>query len=285
MDRKHVLVYLTGLITLLLTLACATTSAVPTQQPVSTADPNAFSTMVAEAAGALMTQTAEAAPLLPSPTPTEPPATETPVPPPTDTPVTSLTGTSLSQLEDGSTQFIDNIAGVRLTIPSGWVVVRLNEPEYSQVWALTVDDPVLQYALGGIQNLDPTQYRLHAFNTRQDYVYGGQGTQIDVKFVMGDGRTLDQVAEDEKQPQVFTDYVLISSDFQVRPDGIELFIIEEQWQGISSTNEPVTIYYKGYSFKVPLGTVTVGLFVPFDIKHELVPLFDQLVGQLTTFTP
>ena len=172
-----------------------------------------------------------------------------------------------------------------MTVPSGWVTVRLNEPEYFQVWSLTVDDPILQYALAEIQNLNPTQYRLHAFNTKPDYVYKGQGTQINVKFVMGDGRTLEQVAEDEKQPQFFTEYALISSDFQVRPDGLELFIIEEQWQGTSSTNEPVMIYYKGYSFKLPSGTVTVSLFVPFDIKHEVVPLFDQMVGQLTVFTP
>jgi len=31
--------------------------------------------------------------------------------------------------------------------------------------------------------------------------------------------------------------------------------------------------------------VAIDLFVPFDIKHEVVPLFDQMVGQLTTFTP
>jgi hypothetical protein len=285
MDRKHSLLFLISSITLLLVVACAISPAVSTQQPASTTDPNAFSTMVAEAAGALMTQTAEAALLLHPPIPTEPPAIETPVPTPTEVPVTSTSGTALSQLEDGSTQFIDNIAGIRLTVPSGWVTVRLNEPEYFQVWSLTVDDPILQYALAEIQNLNPTQYRLHAFNTKPDYVYKGQGTQINVKFVMGDGRTLEQVAEDEKQPQFFTEYALISSDFQVRPDGLELFIIEEQWQGTSSTNEPVMIYYKGYSFKLPSGTVTVSLFVPFDIKHEVVPLFDQMVGQLTVFTP
>jgi hypothetical protein len=241
--------------------------------------------MVAEAAGALMTQTAEAAPLLPSPTPTEPPVTETSVPSPTETPVTSLTGTSLSQLEDGSTQFIDNVAGVRLTIPSGWVVVRLNEPEYFQVWALTVDDSVLQYGLEGIQSLDPARFRLHAFNTKPDYVYAGLGSQINVVFIKDDPRTLEQIAEDEKQPQAFTNYALLSAEFQVRPDNIETFTVEEQWRAISSTNEHIMTYYKGVLFKVPAGTVAIDLFVPFDIKHEVVPLFDQMVGQLTTFTP
>ena len=285
MDRKHSLLYLTSSITLLLILACATTPAVSTQQPFSTTDPNAFSTMVAEAAGALMTQTAEAAPVLPSPVSTEPPAIETPVPTPTEMPVTSASGTALSQLEDGSTQFIDNVAGVKLTIPAGWVTLRLNEPEYNQVWSLTVDDPVLQHGLEGIQNLDPARFRLHAFNTKPDYVYAGEGSRINVVFIRDDARTLEQVAEEEKQPQVFTDYALISSEFQVRPDGLELFIIEEQWRGTSSTNEPVMIYEKGVTFKVPSGTVAVELFVPFDIKHEVVPLFNQMVERLAIFTP
>ena len=285
MDRKHSLVYLTSSITLLLIVACATTPAVSTQQPVSTTDPNAFSTMVAEAAGALMTQTAEAALLLPSPIPTELPAIETPVPPPTQPSVTSVLGTALSQLEDGSTQFIDNVAGVRLTVPPGWVTVRLNEPEYLQVWSLTVDDPILQHGLQGIQNLDPARFRLHAFNTKPDYVYAGEGSRINVVFIRDDVRTLQQVAEEEKQPQVFTEYALISSEFQVRPDGLELFIIEEQWRGTSSTNELVMIYEKGVLFKVSTGTVAVELLVPFDIKHEVVPVFDQMVGQLAIFTP
>jgi hypothetical protein len=287
MVRKHSIVYLTSLITLLLILACVTTpvaAPVPTQQSLSTTDPNAFSTMVAEAADALLTQTAEAAPAMPSPAPTEPLATETPLPIPTETPVTSSSGTSITQLEDGSTQFIDNIAGLQVTIPAGWVTVRLNEAEYFQVWSLTVDDPVLQYALAGIQNLDPSQYRVHAFNTQPDYVYEGQGTQINVKFVMGDTRTLEQVAEDEKQPQVLPEYALISSEFQVRPDNLQLFSIEEQWQGVSSTNMPVTLYYKGFSFKVSSGTVTVELTMPFKINYEVVPIFDQMIGQLTVFS-
>jgi len=244
-----------------------------------------FSTMVAEAAGALMTQTAETAPLLPSPVPTESLATETPLPTATETPVTSLSGTALSQLEDGSTQFIDNVAGVKLTIPPGWVTVRLNEPEYLQVWSLTVEDPVLQHGLEGIQNLDPATFRLHAFNTKPDYVYAGEGSRINVVFTRDDVRTLEQVAEEEKQPQVFTDYALISSEFQVRPDSLELFVIEEQWRGTSSTNESVMIYYKGVTFKVPAGTVAVDLFVPLDIKHEVVPAFDQMVEQMVLFTP
>ena len=224
-----------------------------------------------------MTQTAEAAPLASSPTPS--------LPIPTEMPVTSLAGTSLSILEDGSTQFIDNLSGVKLTIPAGWVTVRLNEPEYFEVWSLTVDDPILQQGLEGIQSLDPAQFRLHAFNTKPDYVYQGAGSRINVVYARDDVRTLEQVAEEEKQPQAFTDYALISSEYQVRPDNLEIFIIEEKWRGVSSTNASLMLYYKGVFFKVPSGTVSVDLFMPADISHEVVPAFDQMVEQMTVFTP
>ena len=285
MFRKHSTVYITSLAALILILACVTTPVVPTQGAVSTTDPNQFSTMVAEAAGALMTQTAAAQPVLPLSSPTASLPVETPVAIMTEAPVTSQGGTSLSQLEDGSTQFVDYIAGIRLRIPAGWVTVRLNEPEYNQIWELTVDNPVLKQGLEDLQTLDPARYRLHAFNTQPDYVYMGEGSQINVAFIQNDARTLEQVAEDEAQPKAFTEYTLISSEFQVWPESLELFIIEKQWRKMSVTDALVMIYYRGAIVKVPSGTVIVELFAPFDISHEVVPVFDQMVVQMVLFTP
>jgi len=287
MNQKHKFVIGICSVTVLVLLACSTTQVmptlIPTQQPVSTANPDMFSTMVADAAGAFLTQTAQAAPPSPASEMLQP--TETPIPTATETPVTSLSGTSLTKMEDGSTQFIDNLAGVRLTIPPGWVTVRLNEPEYFEVWSLTVDDPILQQGLEGIQNLDPARFRLHAFNTQPDYVYQGAGSRINVVYIRDDPRTLEQVAEDEKQPQAFTDYSLVSSEFQVRPDNLDLFSIEEQWRGFSTTNASLMLYYTGVFFKVPSGTVGVDLLLPADIKHEVEPVFYQMIEQMTVFTP
>jgi len=285
---KYPFAYIISSITLLLVLACVMTPAVLTQepeQPVSTTNPDLFATMVAEASGALLTQTAEAATLVSSPTPDLLSPDDAPLTAPTETPVISLAGTSLSRLEDGSTQFIDTIAGISLTIPAGWLVMRLNEPEFYQVWELTVDDPILQSDLEDILNLDPAQYRLHAFNTQPDYVYQGEGSKIIFIFVKDDVRTLEQIAEDEKQPEVFTDYALISSGFQVRSDGLQLFMIEEQWQGTSSTDEQVMIYDKSVIFKVQSGTVMIDLFVPANISYEVIPAFDHMIEQMSLFIP
>ena len=135
MIRKRKSIIVISSVAVLVVLACATTpvmpTLIPTQPPVSTSNPDMFASMVADAAGAFMTQTAEAAPPVSSPTPDVLLPSETPLPALTETPVTSLAGTSLTKMEDGSTQFIDNLAGVRLTIPPGWITVRLNEPPFS----------------------------------------------------------------------------------------------------------------------------------------------------------
>ena len=78
---------------------------------------------------------------------------------------------------------------------------------------------------------------------------------------------------------------MIFSEFQVRPDGLETFIIDEQWQGLSSTNAPVMIYNRGVIFKVSSGTVLVSLTIPADIGFKVAPAFDQMIEQMTVFTP
>jgi hypothetical protein len=285
MLRKFVFLLITSLIVAGLITSCipaGTTPAVTRPQPLSTANPDAFSTMVAGTVGALMTRTAEA---VPSPTPTIPLPTATLTPTATQTPETSSVGTSLTQMQDGSISFVDNIAGIRLTIPTGWVSVRLNEAEYTQAWADAAYDPVLAHGMEAIQDLDPETFRLHAFNTQEGYVYEGEGSQINVVFSQDDPKTLEEIAETEEQSKFFDKYELISSEYKIRPDTLEIFIIEQQWQVTSSTEQRVMLYYKRAIFKVSSGTVAVDLYTPLQIKDDIVPGFDQMVEKLSVFTP
>lgn len=285
MSRKNSLVYILSGVILFLVVSCVPAPApvVPTQQqPVSTSNPNVFSTMVAGTAAAFMTQTVAA---MPSPTATPPTTTKTPTPTVTATPTDANENTSLSEMEDGSIQFFDYQAGVKLTVPAGWLTVRLNDLEYSEVLDAAEDDPVLQYGLEGIQELDPDKYRLHAFNTQEDYAYEGIGSQINVIFFKDDDRSLEQMLEDEGPHPTFVDYEFISSGQQIRLDAIELFTREEQWKATSSTDAMVTVYYKGVFFETPSGTILIELFAPLEIKDDIVSEFDQLIEQMSIFTP
>ena len=276
---------------LLLIMACVTTTVIPTQQPqqpVSTSNPSVFATTVAGKVAAFMTQTVEARP---SPTATLLPPTETPSP--TTTPSPTITPsptkpterTTLSEMEDNSTQFFDYQAGLKLTVPEGWLTVRLSEQEYLDAWLLAVKDLVLQHELESINDLDPDIFRLHALNTQDEYVYEGQGSSIAVLFIDGDTQELKLIAEAELQLKDFENYELITSEYPERADDLELFTLEEQWQVTSSTDKQVTLYHKRAAFKVSAGTVYIDLYVPSEIKDEVLPEFDTMIEQLSVFTP
>ena len=285
MLRKLFFFCSTSLIVLGLVTACvpARVTPAPTQpKPLSTANPDAFSTLVAGTADALMTQTVEA---MPSPTSTMSLPTGTGAPTATQTPEISALGTSLKVLEDGTVLFTDNIAGIRLTVPLGWLSVRINEPEYTQAWVDASYDPALASGMEAIQDLDPETFRLIAFNTQDGYVYEGQGSQINVIFAKDDPKTLDEIAQAEEQAKFFEKYELIFSGYKIRPDTLEIFTVEQQWQVNSSTEQPVMLYYKRVIFKVASGTVAVDLYAPVPIKDAVVPEFDRMVEQLSLFTP
>lgn len=284
MSQRNLFVYiLIGLfMTLIVSCSPAQVTPAPQPQPLSTSNPDAFKLMVAETAAAFMTQTVEA---MPTATVTLPPPTETAIPTVTLTPTPDVETTSLSEMEDGSTQFFDYQAGIKLTFPAGWMAVRLSEPEFMDAWVDAVDDPVLQYGMESVQALDPIIHRVHAFNTQDGYAYDGQGSMIAVQFSEGDTQELEKIAEEELQPKELEGYRLISPQYQVRPDGLELFVLEESWQDASSTEQQVMTYHKRVVFKVSNGTVFIDFYTPLEIKDTVQPEFDQLIDQLATYIP
>ena len=284
MSRKNSLVFILGWLVLLLVVSCspAQVTAPPQPQPLSTSNPSLFSTMVAEKAEAFMTQTMEA---MPTATATLPPPTNTPTPTITATPTDTNEKTSLSKMEDGSIQFFDYQAGLELTVPAGWLAVRLSEQEFLDAVVAAEDEPVLLYHLEAIKNLDPVIYRLHAFNTKEDYVYEGEGSSISVLFIKGNTQELELIAEAEVQPKNFDNYELITSEYQVRTDSLELFTLDESWQVVSSTEQQVTVYHKRVVLKVSNGTVYIDLYAPSELKDDVLPEFNTLIEGLSIFVP
>jgi len=291
MSQKNPFIYILGSVILIFVAACAPTATVPTQQqPISTSNPSVFSTAVAGTAAAFLTQTMEA---MPTPTVTLPAPTETPTPIPTSTPTVTATSTdvdvnektSLSEMEDNSTQFFDYQAGVKLTIPVDWLAVRLSEQEYLDAKNEAVEDSVLMHGLEAIQDLDPVIYRLHAFNTQEGYVHEGQGSHIAVLFIEGDTQELELIAEVEVQPKDFEGYKFLSFEYQEIADSLEIFALEETWEVISSTELQVDVYHKRVVFKVSTGTVYIDLQVPSELSNAILAEVDTMVEQLSVFVP
>jgi len=269
---------LIGLAILLAITACV----IPSQltQPAPTASPNAQQATVVTSAVTLIETTLQASLITATPAFK---STKTLIP----TSEISFSGTSLLELTDGSVQFTDYWAGMQLLIPPEWLGVRVGELEYYQAWEkVGTQNPELLRKFASIQTLDPDTYRVTAVDIRPEHILYEHVPTLDVIFAQGDISTLNEVkiSQLEKQPPL-ANYKLLSSHFQKTTKGIEIVIIEFQWESATSVNQHYISYSKRVLFKVPTGTVSIDLHIPLEQKDSLEPEFDQMIGNLTLFTP
>jgi hypothetical protein len=275
MYQSHFRHTVSGIIILLAIIACALPG--QTIQPTPGIDPNAMETAIARTLEASAKQTEQAS-LIPSVVPTE---TLTPVP------KISSSGTSLVSLADGSTQFIDYVAGMQIDIPPGWLVVRVGESEYYAAWENEVIKyPIFVDIFASMQNLDPKAFRMSAFDIRPDRISSNDVPEIGVVFGDEDTRTLNEIQADQKQnPPPLTGYKLLSSKFSETSQGIQTLNEEIQWNYTNAAGQPTTGYRKRVFLAAPAGIVAIDLLIIFDKKDLMMPEFDQILNSITLFTP
>lgn len=269
MNRNRLQLCLGGFAILMAIMACVLPgrTAAPS---VPTIDPNTMATSIAGTAQASAQQTEQAS------IPTLVPATSTPL-------VSPITGTSLGKLEDQSTLFIDSKAGVQVTIPPGWLAVRLNEDEYYKAFSLDVvlTNPLINERLTRIASLNSSYFRVEAIDIRPEHLSGGFISVMDVVFQSGDLRTLEKWAEAERNKKSpLQGHKFLSSKFQETADGTRVLVIEESWP-----NGDDTIYYRGVFFSLSTGTIVLDFFTSLDFKDTVIPEFEQVVNSLTVITP
>lgn len=260
LHRTHILAI--GLMILFSLVACSQRS-----QPLPVTNP----TSTVQAAADLFTAT----PL------TTPTAVLTP------TPKVSPLGTSLLIREDGSTQFTDHMAGIEMVFPSGWLAIRVGEPEYYSAWETQVtQNPIFLDIFASMQNLDPKVFRVSAFDIRPDHILNDNVSNIDVSFSEGDTSTLNAIKANEiNHPPPFRKYKLLSWGFFETSQGIQALNLEIQWEYLNPAKEAFTGYRRRVVFKVPSGDVTVDLLLSLDKKDLTMPEFDELIDNIVLITP
>ena len=275
MRQHHLHHIVSGFVILIAIMACALPG--QTIQPTSGIDPNAVETAIARTLEASAKQTQQAS-LIPSVVPTE---TLTPVP------KISSSGTSLVNLADGSTQFIDYVAGAQMVFPSGWLVVRTGEMEYYAAWEKPeTQNPVFLDIFASIQNLDPKVFRLTALDIRPDHMSNDDVPQMEVVFNEGDSRTLNQIRADEvKTHPPLKGYKLLSSTLFETSQGMSALNVEIQWKYTGYAGGSATGYRRRVVFEVPSGRMAIDLLIVSDKKDLMMPDFDQVLNSVTFFTP
>ena len=256
-----------GFVILLVLAACK-------QQPAPITNPPAVETSLASTARALAKQTEAANPITVTPSPT---STTTP----TSTPRISTSGTSLEVREDESTAFTDHKLGFQLTIPAGWLAIRLNEDEYYKAFTVAevAANPVIVDFLSKVQTQDSNQVRMFAIDLR-----GEAGSISGITIVLQpetiqsmDDWVVARIARGNKKPG----YVLVSSGYQEIPAGVRALVREEQWNSTSGGK----IYTKTIAIVLPEGILTIDLETALEKKDTLLPEFDQVVDSLLLLNP
>ena len=263
---------LIGFILLFIVAACARTT-----QPIT--NPSSVETALASTARAFAKQTEAANPFTATPS-LAPTITFTP------TPKISLYETSLVVREDQSVLFIDHKAGIQLTIPAGWMPIRVNEDEYYKAFALEVvlENPAINEHLTAIQDVNLEYHRLDAIDIRPEHIPNGIISNFNVIFESGDVRSLEkwEQAERNRRPPLVNYKFLRSSYPIIDNNGMRVLVIEKSWD---ASGKKGTIYYRGVFFSLPTGTLVLDFYTNNDFKDTVLPDFELVINSLSMLNP
>jgi hypothetical protein len=257
---------------LAVTLACAI-PAIPGAQTAlplpPTVDTNLLSTMVAETVAAAVALTEQAVP-----TATIAP-TETVESTPTVTPTAEIvpSGSTLTVNEDGSTIFVDERAGFEVTIPTGWLAVRIQQQEYRDALSLTPD---IQKALTDIQNNDPNTFRLFALDTQDGHFLNSSFPNVNFVWDEFDVVLVENKDALDARANLLATTVqgleVLSTEFSKTSNNVLIGLIESK-----STVDGVVIFQKQAIFNAKAGTMTLTISTVEELKDETFSAFNSIL--------
>ena len=258
------------------TIACAVpalpTASAPALAP--TVDTGRLETMVAETVSAAITQTGQARPtltLVPTSNPIQ-----------TATPEVNTSGSTLTTQVDGSTVFVDERAGYEVTIPDGWLAVRINEQEYNDALTLAeAADPNIQETLLGVKTEDSNTFRLLAIDTQDGHIQSEFVT--DIHFVWDEQMSFDSIedlqviAEGLPNAPIAFKFEVTTIQTIIAPNGIQFGMIEAKSLFTNTSGDEVNIYQKQVFFKAKTGTQSIFFTTVNGLKETTLPAFDAMI--------
>jgi len=230
--------------------------------------------MVAETVSAALALTEQAVP-----TPTLVPTT-TPTLTATIAPAAEIipSGSTLTLQEDGSTLFVDERAGYEITVPAGWLTVRIDQQEYRDASTLVLE---VQPFLLSIQNNDPNIFRLFAidmqngfsqdvFFTNTNFIWDEQNISL-LKNDDGLKAGIAQLAEVAPEPEIL--YVSIPTTLS----GVSAIFIESKYTVKNPSNQEIVILQKQVFFSVKTGSVAITVTTVEGLKDAVFAAFDAML--------
>ena len=271
---------LAALTVLTAVLACVVPGLPSASQPAPTVDTR-LEIMVAETVSAALAQTQQSVP-----TPTLPPtSTSTPTATVSPTPETNSSASSLTKLDDGSTYFADSLVEFEITIPAGWLAVRINQQEYLDAWLLPeLANPALQRSLGSIENLDPTELRLFVLDIQEGHTEIDFVTNINFYWDKSSDLSLendeDLKAEAATLPQALPGLEVTATEISATSLGIPVGSVTSKTPVTTLGGVNLEIFQKQVFVKVGEGVLIITLSTTEELKQATLSQFDAAIDTM-----
>jgi hypothetical protein len=276
MNKHPAMIHAVSLLVLAV-LACAMPGGGAASVPTPTVDPAQLDAMVAETVAAVLQQTASAA----TPTQSVTATIET-----TSTPTsTPLQQSSIVAQADGTTLFADEKAGFSLTVPPGWLPVRIDQIEYYDAFSLPqAADPSVQTALMDINDLDPNVFRLFIFDLQDGHVQNGFVNNINVIWSLDATLALETDAQikttAQELPSVVPGLTVTSAAISETASGIPLGVILSEIKGQTDDGAERALFQKQVFLNLKAGSLTITFTTEQGIKDATLPFFDMIVESI-----
>lgn len=278
-----------ALILLTTILACVVPGLPAASQPAPTADTR-LEIMVAETVSAALEQTQQAASA-----PTLPPLstpTFAPTPAPTASPTSDAddSGSTINRLEDGTAQFIDLRAGYEISMPAGWLPIRINSQEYLDAWLLPeLANPSMQRSLSSIGNMNPDELRLFVLDIQEGHAEIDFVTNVNVYWDQTNEMSLendeDLKTEAAALPKALADLEVLSSELSETTRGIPVGVITSKAPITTLDGVAVELFQKQVFVKTDVGTLIITLSTTEELKQVVLPQFDAMIETLKVANP
>jgi hypothetical protein len=274
----------------LVTIACVVPGLPTAPTPIfaPTIDTGAIEMRVAGTVSAALAQTEQALPTVTATFPaTPPPISTTPAPTETPTPTAIPSQSTLAQQADGSTLFADERAGYEGTIPTEWLTVRVDGPEYLDAFSLEkAANTNVQQSLLNVQYENPNTFRLLAIDTLPSHIQNDFIT--DMRFVLDEQKNIDLSSDAdlqaiaEKVPSTAAPFRFEVTSVKIitSASGIQFGVIDAGSSFTSPTGAEVTIYQKQVFFNTKSGTQSITFTTLVDLKDTLLPAFDAMLNSI-----
>ncbi len=263
-------------------IACAVPgfpgAAAPALAP--TVDSDRLETMVAGTVSAAIAETEQAQPAQESG-----PASVTGVSA-TGTPETIPLSSTLTAQANGSIVFVDEYAGYEITIPDGWLAVRINQQEYLDAVKLPqAADANIRESLLGIKTEDPNIFRLLVMDTNAEHIQDGFVT--DINFIWEEQKSFDSIEDlqviADKIPNAATVFRFEVSTVQIvtTSSGLQIGVIEARSSFTNPSSDEVDIYQKQVFFKGKTGTQSIIFTTLAGLKEITLSAFDTMLETIS----